>query len=105
MHIVLKILWLVIVSGLGGLAFALTANLLIMTGILDPATVPDGFGQALTSQAAVVWLVSIGVGALSLAVQSRWRYILLFAPIYAPALFAVIYVLTHGTGTPGITVE
>ncbi len=105
MHIVLKILWLVIVSGLGGLAFALTANLLIMTGVLDPSSAPDGFGQELTSQSAIVWLVSIGVGALSLAVQSRWRYVLLLAPIYAPALFTVIYVVMNGTGAPGITAE
>mgnify|MGYP000849759331 CR=1 FL=1 len=98
MKIIFKILWLIIISGLGGLIYAITANILVATGTLDATNVATAFGQDMTAKAAVVWMISILAAALSLLMTSKWRYVPLLAPLYAPALFAVIYVLMNKSG-------
>jgi hypothetical protein len=102
MKIVLRILWLIIISGLGGLFYAVAANILVATGTLDPANVATAFGQDMTAKAAVVWMISIVIAAASLAMSSKWRYALLLAPLYAPAIFAVLFVLMNRGGIESV---
>lgn len=92
---ILRFLWVVVVSGLGGFSYAIAANLLIATGVLDSTSVGTAFGHDMTGRAAIVWMVSIVFSLLSLAVTSRWRYVLLLAPLYAPVAFAIVYVLMN----------
>lgn len=92
MNKLLKFLWVVIVSGLGGLAYAITANVMIAAGMLDSSAVGDAFGQEMTGKAAIVWMVAILAAIASVFIASRWRYVLLFAPLYAPSIFAVVFV-------------
>lgn len=95
MQILLKILILITISLLGGLVFALAVNVMIMTNIVDADSVQGGFGYLMTSKAVFIWIVSVVLGIVSLFIKQKWRYFLLFSPLYAPILFALLYTLSQ----------
>lgn len=95
MNIILKLLWVVIIAGLGGLLYACMANVMVMSGLLSGDDVAAAFGVEMTQKAVLVWLVCVPLSIWASFMQSPLRFILLFAPLYAPSLFAVIYTLAN----------
>jgi hypothetical protein len=93
MQWLIKILSLIIFALLGGIFFAVTANILIATGAMQNVTSPEAFGTAMTFKAAIVWMVSLVIGAGSLFIKQKWRYALTLLPLYMPSLFAIFYTL------------
>lgn len=93
MNWLIKILSLIIFALLGGIVFALTANILIATGAMQNVSAPESFGAVMTFKATIVWMVCVLVGIGSLFIKQKWRYVLTLAPLYMPSLFAVIYTL------------
>jgi hypothetical protein len=86
------------IAALGGLAYALTANILVLSGTLQPDQVSTSFGVEMTSKAVMIWIVCVLLAITgSFMIASKWRYILVLSPIYAPSLFALIYTLINKT--------
>lgn len=101
MKILLRLLWVVIIAALGWFGYALTANLLVVTGLVSSDTVAAQFGVEMTHKAMIVLLLSLPIAIGSVFMQSKLRYVLLFAPLYAPSLFALFYALANaGTAAP-----
>lgn len=99
----LKLLWVILIAGLGWLFYALCANLLVITGLLNADQVATSFGVEMTNKAMIVWLVCVPLSVWASFMQSKLRYILLFAPIYAPSLFALVYtLLARGAAPPPV---
>lgn len=92
-NIVLRILALVSVALLGGLVYAVTANVLIAAGTMPAEAVEAGFGREMTAKAVFVWMACVPAALLSFLIQSPVRYVLFFLPLYAPSLFAAVFVL------------
>lgn len=97
MKTLFKLLWLVLIAGLGGLAYALTANVLVLSGLLQADSVSTSFGVEMTHKAVLVWIACVAVGLAASFMRSKLRYILLLSPLYAPSLFALIYTLLNKT--------
>ena len=97
MKILFRLIWLVLIAGLGGLAYALCANILVLSGILQADSVATSFGVDMTNKAVMVWIVCVLLALAASFMQSKLRYILLLSPLYAPSLFAVIYTLINKT--------
>lgn len=97
MKILFKLIWLVVIAGLGGLAYALCANILVMSNVLNADAVSTSFGVEMTNKAVMVWIVCVLLALGACFMQSKLRYILLLSPLYAPSLFAVIYTLINKT--------
>ena len=95
MQMLLKILILITISLLGGLTFSIAVNIMIMTNIVDADTVQGGFGYLMTSKAVFIWILSVILGIISLFIKQKWRYFLLFSPLYAPIIFALLYALSQ----------
>jgi hypothetical protein len=86
-------LLILLVLGVGGLLMiGIVYNLLIMAG-----AVPDGMNlRGSIQNTAFVFMGSIVASLLSLAIKDKiLAKVLLFAPLYAPGLFAVVNVLIH----------
>lgn len=98
MSIVLKLLWVILIAAGGYMAYPVTANLLVVSGLLQSGAVATAFGAEMTSKAVLVWLACVPLSVWASFMHSRMRYILLLAPLYAPSLFAVVYVLLNRSG-------
>lgn len=97
MNIAFRVLVFFLVIGIGGLAYALSVNLLMMSGLLQTDQVAASFGTEMTRKAVFIWIVCTGAAVWASFMQRRWRYILLLSPIYAPSGFAILYVLLNGS--------
>ncbi len=94
MDYVLKFIVLISLTLLGGLLFALTINLLIMSQAIPSESLNADFGREITHKAIYVWLGSIILGIVSIFIKQKWRYVLLISPLILPSLFAFIYSLS-----------
>ena len=91
-----KFLVLVAVAGLGGLLYALSANIFIMAGMMPTEAVDTAPGYQMTQQAVYSWMISVLISILAaFLIKSRWRWILVLSPIYVPTTAALIFLLTH----------
>ena len=97
MTILLRLIWVVLIAGLGGLVYALTANILVMSGMLNADSVAAAFGFAMTQKAVLVWVGCVVLAVIASFMQGAFRYLLLLSPLYAPSIFAVIYTLLNQT--------
>ncbi len=95
MHIFLKIIILITLSLLGGLAYALTTNFLILANIVPFESVGENFGYEMTSKAVFVWIIAVILGITSLFIKQKWRYVLLLCPLVAPSIFALLFSLSQ----------
>lgn len=102
MKAVLKLLWVILIAGLGWLLYALTANILVASGLLNANDVTASFGVEMTHKAMIVWLVCLPLSVGASFMQSALRYILLFAPLYAPSVFALLYTLINRGAAPPV---
>ncbi len=102
MKAVLKLLWVVLIAGLGWLVYPLCANILVAAGFLSGDDVGTSFGVEMTHKAVMIWLICVPLSVWATFMQSRWRLILLFAPLYAPSVFAVIYTLLNRGEAPPV---
>lgn len=101
MSIVLKLLWVIIISGLGGLAYALAVNIMVMSGLLSGDGITTSFGVEMTQKAVMVWLVCVPLSIWASFMQSKMRYILLLMPLYMPSVFALFYTLMNKGAAAG----
>lgn len=99
----LKLLWVVLIAGLGWILYAFCLNILIATGLLNANDAGTSFGYEMTHKAVIVWLICVPLSVWASFMQSKLRLILLFAPLYAPSLFAVIYTLLNRGEAPPAT--
>lgn len=84
---------LIAIALAAGPLYALTLNLLILARQIPEDLIDKAYGNTLTMKCVYVWLVCLLAGFGSIFIKGSWRYILYFSPLYAPALFAVIYTL------------
>lgn len=86
-----RLMIFIIIVIMGGFLFAVTANLLIKFGLM-----PDGFdGRLLAQKTTYIYMSATVIGFISIFIKQDWRNILLFAPLYAPSIFAIIYTVMH----------
>lgn len=91
-----KILILSVIAGLGGLLYAFCANLFIKSGMMPVDAVDTAFGYQMTEKTVFVWLASLIPAAMCMFFAAgKWRWLIITAPLYAPSVFAVIYILTN----------
>lgn len=95
MNIVFKGLIFLLIIGVGGLVYALSVNILVMSNLLQTEIFGAAFGVEMTRKAVFVWIVCTALALWASFMRRRWRYILLLSPIYAPSLFALTYVLLN----------
>lgn len=95
MQILFRLIILVTLSLLGGLAYAFSANLLIMANAIPTDEITNNFGYTMTQRAVFVWIVAVLLGIISIFIQQKWRYILLLCPLVAPSLFALLYTVSY----------
>lgn len=76
-----------------GPVYAITFNALVFFGAIPQELMDKAYGTTLTMQAAFVWMGAVTAGVISIFIKDDWRYILLFSPVYAPPLFAIIHTL------------
>lgn len=93
----LRLLFLILIAGLGGLLYSLCVNLLIIGGLMPEGELAAGFGHILTQKAVMIWIGATLLGFGAIFLQARWRYLFFLAPLYAPSLFAVIYTMMQGS--------
>jgi hypothetical protein len=93
MQIFLRFIVLITLSLLGALLFALSINLMIATRIIDTTIVYSGFGNDVTYNAVLVWVVCNILGIISVFIEQKWRYALLLSPLLAPSLYGFAYAL------------
>lgn len=79
----------------GILVFALAANLLILAGLTPQGNTGAGYGIGLANQTVYVAIGMIPVSIAGIFIRAKWRMALYLAPLYGPALFAIIYTLTQ----------
>jgi len=92
MQPVFKIIGLILIALLGGLAYAVTVNLMIKFDIL-PVENLSGFGEEMTQKAVMVWMGCVLLSIVSLFVEKWWRHIFAFSPLYGPSIFSIAYTL------------
>ncbi len=73
--------------------FALTFNALIAMDLVPEELKDRAFGNELTFRAVIVWCGALIAGFAGIFPKESWRHVLYFAPLYAPALYAVIHTL------------
>ncbi len=95
MKALLKLLQVFTIIGLGWLGYAFTANLLVSSGMLTADQVSTSFGVEMTHKAMLVWMIAIPLSVWSVFLKTPLRFVLFFAPLYGPSLFAVIYTLIN----------
>lgn len=95
MNILLRLLWVIIIAGLGGIFYAIVANALVVSGILSGDNIATSFGYQMTQKAVLLWLACVPLAVWAVFMQTKLRYILLLSPLYAPSLFAILYALTR----------
>lgn len=88
-----RLLQVVLCALLGIFLYALAFQLLVGMGAVAADLDGEGYGFILTQRAVLVWLVSILIALGGLFVRPSWRWTLIAAPAYAPALYAVMAVL------------
>ena len=91
----LKFFGVVMIALLGGLAYAVTTNVMIKSGILQTGSVEAAFGFQMTHKAVMIWVGCVLLSLLSLKINHWSRLILWLSPVYAPSGFAVLYVLMN----------
>ncbi len=94
-HIFLRLAGLVVLFVAGIFLYALTVNLLIVINAMPVETTGEGFGILLTHRTIWVAMGMIPVGIAGIFIKQKWRTVLYTAPLYAPALFAIVYTLTQ----------
>lgn len=87
----LRFIGLVIVALAAGPLYAVTVHLLVLSGLIPENLMDKAYGSALMSKSAFIWMGALLLGFCSIFLKDSWRYILYFSPLYAPALFAVVY--------------
>ncbi len=85
-----NILKLALFAVAGIFLYALAFQLLVVSGLITAEIDGEGYGRALTQQALIVWGSGIALGIAGLFVRENWRWPLLFAPLYAPALYVLM---------------
>lgn len=77
---------------IGVFVYAAAFQAMVMAGLLAADLDGEGYGHKLTQEAVTVWAGAILVGFIAIFIHKDWRWPLLIAPLYAPALFALIRV-------------
>lgn len=95
MQILYRMIVLLTLSLLGGLAYAFCANLLIMLNAIPTEEATNNFGYIMTQRAVFVWIGAVVLGLISVFIEKKWRYVLLLCPLIAPSLFALLYTLSY----------
>ncbi len=91
-----RLLILTGISGLGGLVYALCVNIFIMGGLMPTQDVDTAPGYMMTQQAVYVWMFAVLAAAISIfALKQKWRWIFILAPIYAPGLSALLFIIRN----------
>lgn len=81
-----------IAAAVAGLpVYGITVNLCILMGVM-PETLS---GYTLSMQTTYVYAASILFGFVALFIKPDWRWGLVCAPVYAPSVFALFYILLH----------
>lgn len=81
----------VVSAALAGLFFyALVFQLLIGFGLIAADVEGEGYGRVLTERAMLVWVGAIALALAGLFIRVNWRWTLLLAPAYGPALYALM---------------
>lgn len=88
--VLFELLKLAAISVIGIFVYALSFQLLVSTGLLAADMDGEGYGLALTRQAVMVWAGAIVLGFIAAFIKASWRWPLTLAPLYAPALYALI---------------
>ncbi len=73
--------------------FALTINALVLFSLIPPTLMESGFGNIVTMKAVFVWAGCLLTGFGGIFIKEKWGLILYLSPMYAPALFAVVFTL------------
>ena len=73
--------------------FALTFNALIAMNLVPEDLKDKAFGNELTFRAVIVWCAALLPGFAGIFPNESWRHVLYFAPLYAPALYAILHTL------------
>ena len=89
-----RFLFLVLFALLGGIAYALTVNVLIGANMFSNEQIEANFGYKMTQKAVYVWVSTTIAGILSVFFENKLRYVLLALPFIAPSAFALIYSLS-----------
>lgn len=93
--ILLRLAGVAVLFVAGILLYAVTANLLILMGLMPEALNGQGFGYALTAQTVYVAMGAVVVGIAGIFIRQKWRNALYLAPLYAPSVFAIVFTLIH----------
>lgn len=88
------LLLLVAVAG-GMLLLALTFYGLMFLNLLPAEMNGQGFGYALLYRCSFVIIGATVAGFAAIFIRPDWRNALLFAPLYAPTLFAIAFTLAN----------
>lgn len=81
---------------LGFVLYAITSNMLILTGLMPSGEGSEGFGQDMTHRSMLLYMLSLPIGLAGIFIQQNWRWPLYLCPLYAPSLFAIIHTVMHG---------
>lgn len=92
-RIAARMLQVVLFAVLGIFLYALAFQLLVGTGVMTADMDGEGYGYLLTQKAVIVWLAAILIALVGTFVRENWRWPLIAAPAYAPALYTVFGVL------------
>ncbi len=88
---IFRILLLIVLAAAGFIMVPITVHLLILSGLLDSETAPQGFLTEMITKSTYVWIGAVIAGIVSLFINQGWRLYLLLCPLILPALFTIIY--------------
>lgn len=75
--------------------YSLAMVAMVVLQLVPQDLMDTGYGNDLTFRAVVVWCGTLVPGFAGIFPKENWRYVLYFSPLYAPALYAVIYTLAQ----------
>ncbi|GEM_PF-2176508 len=76
-------------------AFAIAFNLLILINAIPAELAESGRGNEVILRSVFVWTGCLPIGFAGIFIRRNWGKLFYFAPLYAPVLFALTYMIVR----------